>query len=93
MAFTISLPARSVCSVEIDAVQQRLRPKQKCYGMTALRRAQCSWDAAETFRGGPVGMRSLIRLAAISSGDHGAYVPGGNQAVQERFTIAKIGSR
>ena len=27
MAFTISLPARSICSVEIDAVQQRLVSK------------------------------------------------------------------
>ncbi|KAK0134183.1 hypothetical protein N1851_030246 [Merluccius polli] len=37
--------------------------------MTALR---CSWDAAETFRSGPVEMLSLIRVAAISSGDRGA---------------------
>ena len=32
-----------------------------------------SWDAAETFRGSPVGMLSLIRVAAISSGDRGAW--------------------
>ena len=36
MAFTISLPARSVCSVEIDAVQQRLASKR--YVKIALRR-------------------------------------------------------
>ena len=36
MAFTISLPARSVCSVEIDAVQQRLASKIERYGMIAL---------------------------------------------------------
>ena len=33
------------------------------------------WDAAET-----VEMVALIRIAEISSGDRGAYVPGGNQA-------------
>ena len=67
MAFTISLPARPICCVEIDAVQQQLASKKykykniKCYGMIALRR-------------GPVGMVSLIRVAAISSGDRGAAV-------------------
>ena len=60
MAFTISLPAWSICSVEIDAVQQRLASKIECYRMIALR---C-----------PVEMLSLIRVAAISSGDHGAPV-------------------
>ena len=37
-------------------------------------------DAAKTFCGAPGG-DSLIRVAVISSGDRGAYVPGGNQAL------------
>ena len=56
MAFTILLPARSICSVEIDAVQQWLASKIERYGMSTR-------------------MLSLIRVAAISSGDRGAAVP------------------
>ena len=37
MAFTISLPVQSVCSVEIDAVQQRLASKIERYVKIALR--------------------------------------------------------
>ena len=36
--------------------------------------ARRSWDAAETFRGGPVEMLSLTTVAAISSGDRNAAI-------------------
>ena len=49
MGFTISFPARSICSIEIGVVQQRLASKIE------VLRAHHSWDAAETFCDAPGG--------------------------------------
>ena len=89
MAFTISLPARSVCSVEIDAVQQRLVSKIERYVKIALllRRAAPGTPLRRS-AARPVEMLSLTRVAAISSSDRDAavtrrscdaHVPGGNE--------------
>jgi hypothetical protein len=64
--FFTSCPARSAL-LKLMRFSNGSRQNSKCYGMVALRRF---WDAAE-----PGEMVSLIRVAAISSGDRGAAVP------------------
>ena len=66
----------SICSVEIDAVQQRLASKIEvlCKDSAAARRATPG-TLPRRSAARPVGMVSLIRVAAISSGDRDAAVP------------------
>ena len=76
MAITFSLPARLARSVEIDAVQQRLVSKIEVLrnGSAAAHRA-APGTLLRRCAACPMGMASLIRVAAISSGHRGAAVP------------------
>ena len=66
----------SICSVEIDAVQQRLASKIEVLrkDSAAARRAAPGMLLRRS-AARPVGRGSLIRVAAISSGDRNAAVP------------------
>ena len=76
------LPGSS-CSVEIDAtVQQRLASKiELLRNDSAAARRAAPGTMLRCSAARPVEMVSLIRVAPISSGDRGAYVPSGNQAL------------
>ena len=65
--------AGAICSVELDAVQQRLRQKQKCNVNSEIARAAAE-PLLRRYAARPVGALSLTRVAAISNGDRGAAV-------------------
>ena len=66
----------SICSVEIDAVQQRLASKiEVLWNDSAAARRAAPGTLPRRSAARPVEMVSLIRVEAISSGDRGAAVP------------------